>query len=218
MTKIKICGLREPAHAVAAAEAGADLLGMVFAPARRQISLDQAIAIADAVRRAGPNPPRLVGVFVNAPVQEVRDTIARVGLDLAQLSGDEDEDYLEELRVPFIRAVHVGATAPGRVAWITLRRRLAGLRNLGGLPLLDARVEGHYGGTGQTFDWSDAEGLAAEYDFLLAGGLTPENAAGAIGRVRPWGVDVSSGVEIGGVKDPTLIRTFIQAVHRAGGT
>ena len=209
MTRVKICGVSDPAHALAAADAGADFIGMLFAPSPRRVTLEGAKAIAQALRsRDGPRP-KLVGVFVNAAPQEVNDTAAAAGLDLVQLSGDEDEDYLEKMQRPVIKAVHVSPREPASVASLGLRRRMAFLRGAAAIPLLDTKVQGQYGGTGRPFDWQIARELAQDFDFLLAGGLTPENVAKAVGQVQPWGVDVSSGVETGGAKDPEKVRTFI---------
>lgn len=214
MTKIKICGLREPAHALTAAEAGADFIGMVFAPVRRRVSIEEAQAIVEAVRASGTARPKVVGVFVNAPVAEIHEIAARVGLDMVQLSGDEDEDYLARVRLPMIKAIHVEASLPPEAASTVLRRGLETLRAAGALPLLDAKVQGKFGGTGQAFEWTGVASLAEEYDFLLAGGLESGNVARAIEAVRPWAVDVSSGVETNGVKDAARIRAFIEAVRR----
>lgn len=217
MTLVKICGMREPAHAVAAAEAGADYIGMILAPSRRHITVEQAAKITAAVRAVVKVPPKMVGIFVNADPAEVNGAAIAAGLDLVQLSGQEDEDYLERIVAPKIKAVHVDLASPGPVAWLSLRRRLATLQSLDVLPLLDAQVDGQAGGTGQTFDWSVAKDQAGLYRFMLAGGLTPENVADAIGQVRPWAVDVSSGVETVGAKDTAKMRAFIQAVRKAGG-
>ena len=165
---------------------------------------------------SGPQP-KLVGVFVNAEPREVNSIADEVGLDMAQLSGDEDVDYLSEIQRPVIKAVHVPSEPPAEVAWPGVRRGLAILREAGAVPLLDTEVEGQAGGTGRPFDWEVARELAQDFDFMLAGGLTPENVAEAVARVRPWAVDVSSGVETDGVKDTAKIRAFIQAVRRAEG-
>ena len=215
MTLVKICGIREPAHAVAAAEAGADYIGMILAPGRRRITLEQAAKITAAVRAAAKSPPKLVGVFVNADPAEVNDMAAAAGLDMVQLSGQEDEDYLERIALPKIKAIHVDSATPGPVGWLSLRRRLTALRAMDVLPLLDAQVDGQAGGTGRTFDWSAAKGQDG-IRFMVAGGLTPENVAGAIAQLHPWAVDVSSGVETAGVKDMGKVRAFIQAVRQAG--
>ena len=216
MTFVKICGMREAAHALGAVEAGADYIGMILAPSRRRITVEQAAKIVAAVRAATKTPPKMVGVFVNATIAEVNGAASAAGLDLVQLSGTEDEDYLEQVRLPKIKVIHIDPTAPDPVAWLSLRRRLASLRALGVLPMLDAQVDGQFGGTGQTLNWTAAKGQAGEYPFMLAGGLTPQNVAAAIQQLRPWAVDVSSGVETAGVKDVSKVRAFVHAVRLAG--
>ena len=214
MTRVKICGVSAPAHALAAAEAGADFIGMIFAPSPRQVTTTQARSIVEAVRREAKAPrPKLVGVFVNAEAKAVNAAAAEAGLDLVQLSGDEDLDYLDGIEPPVIKAVHVSGREPGKVAALGLRRTLAHLRGANAIPLLDTKVQGMYGGTGRAFDWEVAQDLAQDFQFLIAGGLTPDNVGQALRRVHPWGVDVSSGVETGGVKDLAKIRAFIQAAR-----
>ena len=215
MTRIKICGIREPAHALAAAEAGADYIGMILAPSRRQITVEQAAKIVAAVKGSSKTPPKMVGVFVNAPTVAVNYAAITAALDMVQLSGQEDEDYLAEIEAPKIKTVHIKKNLPDPVAMMSLRRSLASLKAAGVLPQLDSQGEGQGGGTGQTFDWSVAQKEGAGYDYMLAGGLTPENVAAAIGQLHPWAVDVSGGVETAGVKDAAKIRAFIQAVRAA---
>ena len=214
MTYVKICGLSRVADVEAAA--GADFIGLMFAESPRHITLDQARALVDAVRSL-PSPPKAVGVFANNPIDEVNETARALALDYVQISGDETDDYLGGLEAPVIRSVHVEAGVGQRPDPAALGARLDALRTLGATPLLDAKVDARYGGTGRRFDHDAAREAAREYDFLLAGGLTPENVAQAVAGVRPWGVDVSSGVETNGVKDPAKIRAFIQAVRSADG-
>jgi len=213
MTGVKICGISHPAHAVIAAEAGADFIGLHLAPSRRQVTPERAKAIVDAVRSSSDNPPKLVGVFVDADSAEMNRLAEEVGFDMAQLSGDEDPDTIAEIERPVIKALHVPAGPPSVVAWAGIRRGLAIVREAEALPLLDTKVEGHAGGTGRSFDWEVARQLAEEFEFMLAGGLTPENVAKAVAYVLPWAVDVSSGVETDGVKDPAKIRAFIAVVR-----
>ncbi len=217
MTKIKICGVTQPAHALAAAEAGASFIGLVFAESSRRLTIDRARPIVEAVRRLGPRAPKLVGVFANAAPGEINRTAEALDLDYVQLSGDEPEDDLALVRRPAIKAVHVPAHQPPEVSVPGARATLARLRERGALPLLDTKLGGRYGGSGATFDWTTAQALAREFDLLLAGGLTPANVGEAVGLVHPWGVDVSSGVERDGAKDPALIRAFVRAVRDAEG-
>ena len=212
MTHVKICGISRPEDAVAAA--GADFIGLMFAESPRRVTLEQARALVEAVR-SRPDPPKAVGVFANNPLDEVNETARALALDYVQISGDEPDDYVRRVEARVIRSVHVEAGAGRQPDIAALAARLDALRALGATPLLDAKVDSRYGGTGRRFDHAAALDAAREHDFLLAGGLTPENVAEAVAGVRPWGVDVSSGVETGGVKDPVKIRAFIEAVRNA---
>ena len=196
---VKICGLLEPADGHVAVSAGADLLSVIFAPARRRRTLAQARAIFDT---APPHVER-VGVFVDAPQQEVYDVIDACRLDRVQFSGAETPDYCR---------------AFGERAIKTLR--LPGDRNelpRYSVPLfnLDADVEGHAGGTGVSWDYTLASETAHAYRVLLGGGLSPDNVGAAIAAVRPYGVDVSSGVESDQRKDHDKIEQFIRNTRAA---
>jgi len=212
MTIVKICGLRTVEHALVALNAGADYLGMIFAPSRRQVGDVQAAAITEALRAAPIGPsgrrPGLVGVFVNETPGRMLSLHERLGLAAIQLSGEEDVDILDYLRdVHVLKAVRFNST-PNEDAWLTIDWPAPKLRLLA-----DAHVSGSYGGAGVLGDWKTAANLASTRPILLAGGLTPQNVAQAIREVRPWGVDVSSGVETDGVKDSAKIRAFIAAVR-----
>ncbi len=223
---VKICGLRSAEHALAAAAAGADLIGLVFAPSRRQVSVEAASAIAAALR-AGAYRPLIVGLFVNAPPAEVAAVARVVGLDLAQLSGDEPPEDADALPLPLIKALRMDGSAR-EAAWLLRAAKAHAQRGLApkhapsrleALPrvtlLVDAHVPGAYGGTGVTADWARAAELARSVPLMLAGGLAPENVAAAIVAVRPMGVDVSSGVERDGVKDMAKIEAFLEAARAA---
>jgi len=212
MTRIKICGLREIEHAVAAAEAGADYLGLVFAPSRRQVSVEKAREIIKAVRELNPRQ-EVVGVFVNTPSRTVNHIADRCGLDWIQLSGDEPWQYCHEITRPLIKVVRI---SPGKTATVILSDIEAG-QSLAlkqkFICLLDTQAGNTYGGTGHTFDWQIAREVAIQYPVMIAGGLTPDNVGQLVREVQPWGVDVSSGVEAGGVKSIEKIRAFIHAVR-----
>lgn len=213
MTQVKICGITDAATARAAAEAGADFLGLVLATSRRQLSPEQARKIGDAVRAHG-NPPKMVGVFVNLPAAGVNRLAADIGLDYVQLSGDENWDYCKEIKRPVIKTVHISG---GMAVTDVIDEIAAGYRVLGGhgfIPLLDTGTGKAYGGTGVTFDWELAETVAAKHGIIIAGGLDPENVGELVRTVKPWGVDVSSGVETGGRKDIVKIRKFIETVRK----
>ncbi len=212
MTRVKICGITEPAHALAVAEAGADFLGLVFAPSRRQVTLERAREIVLAVKDF-EKPPLVVGVFVNTPVDEVNMIADRCGLDWVQMSGDEPWECLGDVEKPLIKAIRVSkaVNAGEMIANVSLGRQLLE-RDF--IILLDSQVEGSYGGTGQTFDWGLVREVSERLPVIIAGGLSAENVGQAIKVLTPWGVDVSSGVETGGVKDISKIKAFIEAVRK----
>jgi len=213
VTRVKICGIQEPDAAVAAAEAGADFIGLVFAPSRRQVTLSQAGEIVTAVKGSS-NKVAVVGVFVNLPAVEVNRIAAALNLDWVQLSGDESWEYCQGVDRPVIKVVHVGRGQSGDEVIGLLEdgdRVLASGRHI---YLLDTSVPGSYGGTGIAFDWQQARQPAARFPVIIAGGLTPENVATAIELTVPWGVDVSSGVEVAGRKDIARIEAFITAVRK----
>jgi len=202
--RIKICGITRQQDAHAAVAAGAHGLGFVFHTASaRYIEPEQAFAIA----RSLPPFVTLVGVFVDAEPGLVAETVRRVPLDLVQLHGDESPEYARQLSLPYIRAIRMQAD-------IDLARE-AGRYPEARAILVDSYVAGKPGGTGRTFAW-DRIPASLDRPLILAGGLTADNVAGAIQRVRPYAVDVSGGVENApGVKDPDKIKRFVTAVNNA---
>lgn len=213
MTKIKICGVSHPAHAIGAVEAGADFIGMIFAQGRRQISHERAKSVVDAVKSVTVDPPKLVGVFVNAAPADINKLAKDIGFDMAQLSGAETADDVRAVELPVIKALHLPSGEVSPEFCVDLRARMTLLHQLGVLPLLDTEIDGQAGGTGHSFDWTVAHELSDDFNLILAGGLRPDNVANAVMLGRPWAVDVSSGVETKGFKDPTKIRGFIEAVR-----
>ena len=203
MTRVKICGLREAAHARAAVEAGADMLGFIFYPAVRRYV--EPTVVRDLLAELPRGAFEAVGVFVNESPARIEEIAAMVGLDLVQLSGDEPAELSARLGRPVVRTVHVDAATTAE----QIAERAAGAR----LIHLDAKKAGQYGGTGASFDWRIARGASELGPVLLAGGLSPGNVAEAIQVGTPWGVDVSSGVERDGVKDPELIHAFVRAAR-----
>ncbi|WP_129633209.1 phosphoribosylanthranilate isomerase [Candidatus Oscillochloris fontis] len=201
---IKICGLRSIEHALVAAEAGADMVGLVFAPSRRQVAVEEAIQIVTALRRSPPPHPQVVGLFVNTSVATINAVITTVGLDMVQLSGAEVLVEMAGIERPVLKSIRMDGSV-GEAAWIGAGVRL----------LVDAHVAGAYGGTGTRADWHRAADLARKHPLILAGGLDADNVAEAIRHVQPWGVDVSSGVEEDGVKSSMKIRAFIHAAREA---
>ena len=212
-TRVKICGIRDKNHALAAVEAGADFIGLVFAPSKRQVSPAKACEIASAVKKSS-DTTKVVGVFANAPSSQVNELADFCALDWVQLSGDESWEYCREIVKPVIKAIRIGQQSPEELyAALSAGSKL--LPAHGFITLLDSQVEGKYGGTGEGFDWKLAQEAAKRFPIIVAGGLDPENVARLIETVAPWGVDVSSGVETRGVKDMTKIKAFIEAVRKA---
>ncbi|GAB4202696.1 MAG: phosphoribosylanthranilate isomerase [Roseiflexaceae bacterium] len=210
MTIIKICGLRTVEHALVALNAGADYLGLIFAPSRRQVGEVQAAAIVEALRATPGRRPGLVGVFVNEDPDRMLGLQRRLGLAAVQLSGEEDLSVLDRLAgVTVFKAVRLN-NSPAEHGWLASDPVAPYLRLL-----VDSHVPGSYGGAGVLGDWNAAAQIARTRPVLLAGGLTPDNVAEAIRQVRPWAVDVSSGIETDGVKDSAKIRAFIAAVRAA---
>ncbi len=232
MTKIKICGIKTINDAVAAMEAGADLIGFNFYPkSPRYVEVGMVRNIMSVMRQIGR--VQSVGVFVNASVAEILATMETLGLNLAQLHGDETVEMLNQLDGKAFKAIRLPAPVVGQVSARSISESVASsvypfLKSVDTIRyplqesvlkpalLVDTAVKGVYGGSGVTADWDGAAELAKKYPLLLAGGLTPENVAEAVGRVKPWGVDVASGVESApGEKDASKMMAFVQAVRDA---
>ena len=205
-TRIKICGITREADLDAAVAAGADALGFVFyAPSPRHVTTQRAAALVARV----PAFVKTVGLFVNAEPDAVTAVLDQVPLDLLQFHGDENPGYCASFRRPWIKAARV---KPG-FDLLEYAQVFAGATGFSGL-LLDAHVEG-YGGGGKAFDWSLIPPSLPQ-PVILSGGLHPGNVAEAVRRVKPWAVDVSSGVEAGrGIKDMQKIVDFIAGVRNA---
>jgi phosphoribosylanthranilate isomerase len=216
MTRIKIDGIKTEKHALTAAEAGADYIGMIFAQSPRQITPARAEKIVAALK-GEKTSVETVGVFVNAHVGTVNRIAEKCHLDWVQLSGDEPWEYCRELESPVIQVIRLSRNRkPEQVCKdLSYGTKLLGKKKH--IYLIDSNIPGRYGGTGKKFDWKLAVPVAREFPVIIAGGLTPENVGEAIKVIAPWGVDVSSGVETKGVKDVEKIRKFIKAVREADG-
>lgn len=203
MTRIKVCGMTSVQDAMAAVELGAQAIGLIFyQPSPRGVTPETALAIV----RALPPFVTAVGVFVNERAAVVREVVGRCGLTALQFHGDEAPAYCAEFGTPVIKAFRVSAgwdpaaLAPYQVSAY----------------LLDTYAEGLYGGTGLAFPWEAAEAARRRGRVILAGGLAPETVGAAIARVRPYAVDVCSGVEAApGRKDLSRLRAFVEAVQAA---
>ena len=204
-TRIKMCGITRPQDMQAAVDAGADAVGLVFYPhSPRFVSTEQAARLAQFV------PPfvTIVGLFVNAEAQLVREILATVPIHLLQFHGDEDDVYCRQFDRPFIKAARVraGMDLPQFIASFSSAQAI----------LLDAFVDG-YGGGGKAFDWTLIP-ECPDKPIILSGGLDVLNVAEAVRRVRPAAVDVSSGIEVAkGIKDAEKMRAFVAAVRAADG-
>ena len=213
--EFKICGMRSLEHALAAADAGASLLGFVFVPGvRRQVSVERAREVIGRARELrGANCPNIVGLFANQPLQEVNRIVKQCDLNFVQLCGDEPPDYWDNVDAWVMRQVKVDDSLPRKTAVSTALNEIEEVVNRLHLTLLDKRLKGALGGTGHTFDWGIASEIARRHPVFLAGGLAPDNVRQAIDTVRPWGVDVSSGVETDGIKDTNKIAAFANIVR-----
>ena len=217
MTKIKICGLRTLEQALAAAEAGADFLGIVFEPnSSIYVPVEMANHLVSNFSDIwSKNTPKWVGVFANQSLSDVNRTLLQCGLDLAQLSGNESKDFCRDVERPVIRVTHVPPDTHSDLVLHEIKSSLHEDNESGYISMLDTYKRGIGGGTGQIFNWELAEKIAEKSNFFLAGGLTPGNVSQAIQRVKPWGVDVSSGIETDGEKDIRKIYEFIEYVRLA---
>jgi phosphoribosylanthranilate isomerase len=199
-TWIKFCGCASRDDVERTIEAGADAFGMIFAPSPRQISLTAAAEIASRVRSIQP-----VAVFVNPAASLVDEVRALFPHALLQFSGEEPPEFVARYGERAIKAIHVDAEGTN------LAKRVA--RFAHATLLLDARHDGMAGGTGMSFAWELAIPIALDRRVVVAGGLTPENVAECVRRVRPFGVDVRTGIESGDRKDFEKMRAFVRAVR-----
>jgi phosphoribosylanthranilate isomerase len=220
MIHVKICGLTRYDDALTAAQAGADMLGLNFyRKSARFIEPDAARELASRLRNAlGADTPLLIGLFVNDVVGRISETMEYVGLNYAQLSGDESGEMLRELRGTAYKAIRPRSVdeattdADYYLGFAGNNERIPSL-------LVDAHKTGMYGGTGVRAEFEIAQAVHGRVPrLMLAGGLTPDNVAESVCAVRPWAVDVASGVEVDGqpgIKDAGKVRAFVEAVRSA---
>ncbi|MFC7783728.1 MULTISPECIES: phosphoribosylanthranilate isomerase [unclassified Rossellomorea] len=196
MTKVKVCGIRRQEEALWALEAGADAIGFVFADSKRKIDAESAALISASL----PSNVLKIGVFVNEAKEKMEEISRTVNLDYVQLHGDESVQFCNSLNIPFIKAISIKE-----------KEDLDGIEFFGGeMILVDSGKGPHRGGNGTTFNWDYVHELNIPQHLLLAGGLNLDNVREAITKVRPYMVDVSSGVETDGKKDRRKIESFIQ--------
>ncbi len=202
--QVKICGLRTIDQLHAAIDAGADMLGLVFyEPSPRYIHPQEAHHLLKTFDE-GQLVPDITGVFVNKQVDFINDIAEQLGLHVVQLHGDESPEFCQQIKPPVIKGLRLESTAD--------LDKVKAYKHTTWRILLDTPTT-KWGGSGETHDWTIARSIAQQTPILLAGGLTPENVAEAIQQVRPWGVDVSSGVETNRVKDIEKIQAFVQHVR-----
>ncbi len=206
-TRIKICGITRPADALAAAQAGADAIGLVFyPPSPRYLSAERALDI----RQVLPPFVQTVALFVNPDAAQVAQVIGRLRPAMLQFHGDETPQFCAQFGMPYVKACRVKSGVSTGVDLLEYLRPFSGAAAW----LLDSFVEA-YGGVGESFDWSLVP-ARRDRPLILSGGLARDNVAEAVRRVRPWGVDVSSGVESAkGIKDAAKIAAFIEEVRDA---
>ena len=221
MTKVKICGISETQHALVAARAGADFIGLVFASSPRRVSEEKARQLAEAVHNL-TTATAVVGVFVNSKADEVNRIADYCHLDWIQLSGDETWQYCQRIERPIIKTIHVPTAGKNHkiINWLFNEMTMGyeQIMHQGLVYLLDTKFENVYGGTGRRFDWKLGKEVAARFPVIIAGGLTPENVGALVEGVHLWGVDVSGGVESNGRKDEDKIIAFIENVRRVGNS
>lgn len=218
MTRVKICGITNLDDALAAAGAGADLLGLNFYPGSpRYVEPKTCRQITAILHREFPSLI-LIGVFVNSPEAAVREILDACALDLAQLHGDESPELVAGFDGRAFKAVRVAGNGMSKQPLMVPEEFAPLVQSRHGTApalLVDASVRGVYGGSGQLTNWSAAAALAPLFPVLLAGGLTPANVGLALRQVHPWGVDTASGVEIApGRKDPAKMQAFVDEVRR----
>jgi phosphoribosylanthranilate isomerase len=219
---VKICANTTLEDAASAAELGADAVGFVFARSKRQVTPAQVAAITAEL----PNAVERIGVFDSHNADEIATAVSSAGLSGVQLHGPYDEPLIDQVRrvltqdVKIIQALHWSVSAGSDEAADTLAAELDRISRLGLIQrvLVDSKLNGASGGTGVSFDWTNAQQVFAyaqpRLQLILAGGLKPENVAEAIAKLHPWGVDVASGVEAEvGRKDPDRLARFIQTVR-----
>jgi phosphoribosylanthranilate isomerase len=209
MTKIKICGLKLKNDFEFVASLNVDYAGIIFVEnVKRQISTTEAEKISDAMNKIS-NPPKLVGLFADQKLEYIKKIYHRYGLDHVQLCGSENEEFLNELDIPFIKQIKL----KNNINFQEIFNQIEFVKSIGGLVSIDTYKEGHYGGSGKLINLSDAKKIINKYKVFLSGGLNSDNITNIIETINPWAVDVSSGVELNNKKNMNKIEKFVNNVR-----
>tara|TARA_Y100000746_G_C15369173_1_gene393392 strand:- start:111 stop:752 length:642 start_codon:yes stop_codon:yes gene_type:complete len=209
MTKIKICGLKLKNDFEFVASLNVDYAGIIFVEnVKRQISTTEAEKISDVVNKIN-NPPKLVGLFADQKLEYIKKIYHRYGLDYVQLCGSENEEFLNELDIPFIKQIKL----KNDINFKQIFNQIEFVKSIGGLVSIDTYKEGHYGGSGELINLSDAKKIINKYKVFLSGGLNSDNITNIIETIKPWAVDVSSGVELNNKKNICKIEKFVNNVR-----
>ena len=215
MTKFKICGLTDLHNAKTVRSANADFMGFVFVPgSKRKLDKNSAKQLIDSYRQStGSGGPALVGLFADQPLDFVNEMITLCGFEYVQLCGSESPEYWEKINSKVIKSISADSLTSNVQNQSNLFNETQKIVDSNAIPLYDKFERGQLGGTGKSFDWACINGFSDSVDFILAGGLNPENVGNAIKQVRPWCVDVSTGVETAGIKDPYKILKFSEEIQ-----
>ena len=209
MTKIKICGLKLKNDFEFVASLNVDYAGIIFVEnVKRQISTTEAEKISDVINKIN-NPPKLVGLFADQKLEYIKKIYHRYGLDYVQLCGSENEEFLNELDIPFIKQIKL----KNDINFKQIFNQIEFVKAIGGLVSIDTYKEGHYGGSGELINLSDAKKIINKYKVFLSGGLNSDNITNIIETIKPWAVDVSSGVELNNKKNICKIEKFVNNVR-----
>ena len=209
MTKIKICGLKLKNDFEFVASLNVDYAGIIFVEnVKRQISITEAEKISDVINKIN-NPPKLVGLFADQKLEYIKKIYHRYGLDYVQLCGSENEEFLNELDIPFIKQIKL----KNDINIKEIFNQIEFVKSIGGLVSIDTYKEGHYGGSGKLINLSDAKIIINKYKVFLSGGLNSDNITNIIETIKPWAVDVSSGVELNNKKNICKIEKFVNNVR-----
>lgn len=217
MTKIKICGIKRSEDAVFSASLGVDFFGLIFVRgSHRYLSVSVAKNLVSSFHNNTSNHDvKIVGVFANEKLDKITNLIDECSLDVVQLCSEEPIDYVKNIQCPVIKQIRIPSTGINNKVLLRIMDKIKSYKDVGCDILLDTLDVGSLGGTGRKFDWSVAEEISSHYPVWLAGGLNSSNVVSAIESVKPYAVDVSSGVETKKNKDLNKIKDFVDAVKNS---